>query len=340
MTSTPADVAVVIPARNGLPDVLDAVASALAQVPPPAEVIVVDDASTDGTADAVRARFGASVRVVAGRFDGAAAARNAGWRAATARWIALLDADDLWFEGKLARAMEMLEQHREAAWFFSDGRFRTVDGVWHESWFALYADLPEGYFGQPTAELFTVNFVLTSSVVIRRDALEATGGFNETMSHAEDLDLWIRLARRWPAVASARPLVRYQHLQSGLTRKVEARLGGNSQLFARLAADSTLSPELRRRARSRASLSALKLGWAALREGRNVDARRALAQAWMFPERAVPVAMAWSLSLLPRPLFEALKRQSWAKGNVAAPMLAVQRVVLNPGNATAAKRAR
>ncbi len=338
-SSAPADVAVVIPARNGLPDVLDAVASALAQVPPPAEVIVVDDASTDGTGEAVRARFGSQVRIVSGRFDGAAAARNAGWRAATARWIALLDADDLWFEGKLASAMELLGQHPQAAWFFSDGRFRTVDGVWHDSWFALYADLPEGYFGQPTPELFTVNFVLTSSVVIRRDALEAAGGFNESMSHAEDLDLWIRLARRWPAVASARPLVRYQHLQSGLTRKVEARLGGNAQLFARLAADPTLAPDLRRRARSRASLSALKLGWAALREGRTADARRSLVQAWLFPERAVPVAMALSLSLLPRPLFEALKRQSWAKGNVAAPMLAVQRVVLHAGDAAAAKGA-
>lgn len=339
-SSAPADVAVVIPARNGLPDVLDAVASALAQVPPPAEVIVVDDSSTDGTGDAVRARFGSSVQVISGLFGGAAAARNAGWRASTARWIALLDADDLWYEGKLASALELLEQHPQAAWFFSDGRFRTLEGMWHDSWFALYADVPEVYFGQPMAELFTVNFLLTSSVVIRRDALEATGGFNESMSHAEDLDLWIRLARRWPAVGSALPLVRYQHLPSGLTRKVEARLGGNAQLFARLATDSTLEPGLRRRARRRASLGALKLGWAALREGRGADARRSLAQAWMFPERVVPVAMAWSLSLLPRPMFEALKRQSWAKGNVAGPMLAVQRVVLNTSDATAAKGAR
>ena len=341
MTSAPAAVAVVIPARNGLPDVLDAVESALTQLPPPAEVIVVDDASTDGTADAVRARFGDRVRIVSGRFDGAAAARNAGWRAARSAWVALLDADDLWFEGKLAHAMALLEAHPLAAWCFSDGRFRTVDGVWHDSWFALYAELPEPYFGQPVAELFTVNFVLTSSVIVRRDALEAIGGFNETMSHAEDLDLWIRLARRWPAVGTTRPLVRYQHLQSGLTRKVEARLGGNASLFGRLATDSTLTPALRRRARNRASLSALKLGWTALREGRGAEARASLAAAWLFPERALPVALAWILSLLPRPLFLMLKRQSWANRTVAAPMLAVQRVVLRgSGPASAAEGAR
>src|SRR5437870_3634876 len=61
------------------------------------------------------------------------------------------------------------------------------------------------------AQLFEVNFILTSSVIVRRDALAETGGFDPRLSHAEDLDLWIRLARRWPATATRRALVRYQH---------------------------------------------------------------------------------------------------------------------------------
>lgn len=326
MSVTPT-VSVVIPVRNGLPDVLDAVASALSQHPAPLEVIVVDDASTDGTATALRERFGDAVRIVAGRFDGAGAARNAGWRAARGTWVALLDADDLWFPGKLEAALGLLAAHPEAAWFFSDGAFRTVGGEWHDSWFELYAELPEPYVGRPVAELFDVNFVLTSSVIVRRDAFEATGGFTESMSHAEDLDLWIRLARRWPAAATTRRLVRYQHLPSGLTRNVEARLGGNASLFRRLAADTTLEPELRRRARRRAALTSFKIAWAALRDGRNADARRALAGAWLFPDRALPVAMAWTLSLLPAGAFQRLRGSS-ARHSVAAPMLRVRRVVL------------
>ena len=326
--SASASVSVVIPARNGLPDVLDAVNSALVQQPQPLEVIVVDDASTDGTAEAVRERFGDRVRIVAGRFDGAGAARNAGWRAARGQWVALLDADDLWFPGKLAAALELLERFPAAAWFFSDGAFRSLDGEWHESWFDLYAELPDPYVGQPVAALIDVNFILTSSVMMRRDALESTGGFVESMSHAEDIDLWIRLARRWPAVATTRRLVRYQHLPSGLTRKVVARLGGTAGLYRRLADDPTLEPELRDRARRRAALTAFKLAWTALREGRNDEARRDLAAAWLFPDRAWPVAMAWGLSLLPAPLLARLRGQSWANRSLAAPMLRVRRVVL------------
>jgi glycosyltransferase involved in cell wall biosynthesis len=296
-------------------------------------VIVVDDASADGTGDAVRRRFGDRVRVLSGRHGSAAAARNAGWRAAGSRWVALLDADDLWLPGKLAAAMELLERHPEAAWFFSDGAFRNLDGAWHDSWFALYADLPEPWVGQPVGELFDVNFVLTSSVVIRRDALAACDGFDGTMSHAEDLDLWIRLARRWPAAATTRALVRYQHRPGGLTRQIEARLGGNVGLFERLAADSTLPPPLRRRARRRASLASFKLAWASLTEGRGAEARAHLARAWLFPERVAPVVAAWALSLLPAPAIARLRRLRWANRGVAAPMLRIGRVVLTARDA-------
>jgi glycosyltransferase involved in cell wall biosynthesis len=320
---------VVIPAKNGMPDVLDAVGSALAQDPPPDEVVIAEDGSTDGTAEALRARFGDSVRILSDHYGSAAAARNAGWRAARSPWIALLDADDLWFAGKLARAREHLARTPEAAWFFSDGAFRTLDGEWHTSWFALYAELPDHYVGQPVGELMDVNFILTSSVVIRRDALEAVGGFDTRLTHAEDLDLWIRLARRWPAVATREALVRYQHRPGGLTRQVEARLGGDVDLFGRLARDPSLPPELRRRARRRASLASLKLAVVALREGRRAEARRRLGQAWMFPERALPVLATWAATLLPEFGLAALRRHGWTKRTVAAPMVRMRRVVLH-----------
>src|SRR5204862_3796847 len=159
---------------------------------------------------------------------------------------------------------QALEAHPDADWFFSDGAFRTLDGAWHDSWFSLYADLPDGYVGQPVGELFDVNFVLTSSVVVRRRALEATGGFDEHMTHAEDLDLWIRLARRGRAVGSRRALVRYQHRPGGLTRHTAARLRGDVELFGRLAVDGSLSGALRRRARRRESLAEFKLAVSSL----------------------------------------------------------------------------
>lgn len=318
---------VVIPAHDGLPDLIDAVESALAQTLPAMEIVVVDDASGDGSGDAVEARFGARVRVVRGRFGSAGAARNAGWRAARGAWIAFLDADDLWFPEKLAVVAEKLSAAPEADWFFSDGAFRTLDGQLHASWFGLYADIVEPWCGAPLAQLFEVNFVLTSSAVVRRVALEVTGGFDESLSHAEDLDLWIRLSRRGLATASRRSLVRYQHREGGLTRQTERRLKGGATLFERLATDPGLPPDLRRSAKRRAGLYHYKLALQALREGRTAEARAGFASSWMFPERVTPVIAGWCAALLPPSLFARLRGRKTAVA-VATPMVAVRRVEL------------
>jgi glycosyltransferase involved in cell wall biosynthesis len=338
------DCAVVIPAHNGLPDALDAVRSALAQSLRASEIVVVDDASTDGTGDAVEREFaagrsgaGVPVRVVRGRFGSAAAARNAGWRAANATWIAFLDADDLWFESKLETAAAALAAAPDARWFFSDGAFRTLEGETRLSWLETYAELPEPYVGQPVAELMEVNFILTSSAVVRRDMLAELEGFDEQLSHAEDVDLWIRLARRWPATASRSSLVRYQHLPGGLTRHLEARLNGDIALFGRLAADPGLDASLRRRARRRAALSRFKLGVAALRDGRRAEARRLFVASWLFPDRAIPVATALTASVLPPQLLARVRGQDWAVRS-ATTMKSVRRVVLR-GHATRAPEA-
>jgi glycosyltransferase involved in cell wall biosynthesis len=324
-------VTAVIPAKDAMPDVLDAVQSALDQRHAVSEVVVIDDGSRDGTGEAVEQRFAERsdvVRVVRGRFGSAAAARNAGWRAARSSWIAFLDADDLWFPEKLAVAHAALEGVPSAGWFFSDGAFRTLRGELHSSWLATYADLPEPYAGHPLAELLEVNFILTSSVIVRRELLESLGGFDATLSHAEDVDLWIRLARTAPATASRRALVRYQHREGGLTRQLESRLGGDIELFEKLAHDRGLATALRRRARHRASLAHYKLGFAALREGRVDAARRHLSAAWLFPERAFAVSGAWLATWLPPAWLAALRSQDWAKQQVAARSLRQERVSL------------
>ncbi len=325
---TPQDrISVVIPAHDGLPDLLDAVQSVLSQTRPPYEIIVVDDASSDGGGEAVERRFGDAVRVVSGRFGSAGAARNAGWRAAQGEWIAFLDADDLWFPDKLAVASERLCAASQADWFFSDGAFRTLDGQLHASWFGLYADMVEPYCGSPLAQLFEVNFVLTSSTLVRRAVLEAEGGFDESLSHAEDLDLWVRLSRRGLATGSRRALVRYQHREGGLTRQTENRLVGGSRLFDRLALDPGLSPPLRRLALRRASVYHYKLAIVALRDGRPAEARRRFRRAWLFPDRVRQVLLGYAAACLPAAWFAALRRHDGARA-AAAPLATLRRVRL------------
>jgi hypothetical protein len=320
-------VSVVIPAYNAMPDVLEAVESALAQDRPAAEIVVVDDRSSDGTGEAVRARFGERVRVLSGRFGSAAAARNAGWRAAAGEWIAFLDADDLWTPDKLTVALATLAAAPHADWFFSDGSVRALDGREHASFFSLYTDLEEPYCGAPVAELCEVNFVLTSSTLVRRAALERLGGFDETLSHAEDVDLWIRLSRGGLATGSHRPLVRYRARESGLSAQTERRNQGAATMFSRLAADPTLDPQLRRAARRRVSQHHYRLALAALRARRTAEARGHFARAWMFPGFATPVVLGWLTTFLPTAIWQRLRGRR-AVGAVAGPMIAPRRIRL------------
>ena len=336
------DLSVVIPSHNAHPMVLEAIDSALAQTLLPAEVVVVDDGSSDGTSEALALRYANQprVRVVRGRFGSAGAARNAGWRSATRPWIAFLDADDVWFPEKVATAAATLAAFPAAGWFFSDGTFRPMEGEEWRSWLAAYADLREPYVGCPVAQLLEVNFVLTSSVVVRRDLLEAVGGFDQGMSHAEDIDLWIRLARRIPAAAAARPLVRYQHREGGLSRQIERRLQGDLELFGRLARDPELAPALRRRARRREALVHFKLAFGALRAGDRRGVWSRLPAAWMFPDRMVPVAGLAIANLLPESVLQRLAERPWMTRVLAGRALALARVVLRSDPACLAQARR
>ena len=103
-------ISVVIPLYNRRDEIGRAIASALRQTRAPDEIIVVDDASRDGSVDRVAALEDSRIRLLRhDRNRGAAAARNTGIAAATTDWIALLDSDDEWEPEKLARQIRMLD---------------------------------------------------------------------------------------------------------------------------------------------------------------------------------------------------------------------------------------
>src|SRR4051812_39304412 len=105
------DVSVIIPTYNRRELVCRAIDSVLAQSRPVAEIVVVDDGSTDGTIDALDARYGAKLRCVSQANAGVAAARNHGLRLAQGRFIAFLDSDDEWEEDKTRAQRQWLDDH-------------------------------------------------------------------------------------------------------------------------------------------------------------------------------------------------------------------------------------
>ncbi len=180
-------IAVVIPAYNAASYLADALASVAAQTRRPAEVIVVDDHSTDGTA-AIARQWGARVLTTHVN-SGPSAARNLGIGAATTDLIAFLDADDFWEPGHLAIVAGLLDLHPTAV--LANARCR-IFGAW-SSVTAAHGDAETPQ--HVLMPLLAKNLVTQTTVVVRRDAVLAVGGYDVGLRYAEDYALWMTLAR-------------------------------------------------------------------------------------------------------------------------------------------------
>jgi hypothetical protein len=179
----------------------DAIESVLGQSCDGLEIVVVDDGSTDDTA-AVAARYAdRGVRYVRRPHGGAGRARNGGLEVTSAPLIAFLDADDVWLPDRVAAGMDHLARHPELALaaahaFACDEQLRPTAVVPAATRAA----------GCMLDQLLVDNVVLNpSSVLIKRSAIEAAGGFSE-IAFGEDWDTWIEIAKRFPIGFIDRPL--------------------------------------------------------------------------------------------------------------------------------------
>jgi glycosyltransferase involved in cell wall biosynthesis len=197
------NISVIIPAYNAGQCIGRAIESVLGQGYSDYEVIVVDDGSTDNTAEIVR-QYGDRVRYIHQKNAGVAAARNAGIAAAKGHWMAFLDADDEWLPAKLKAQMDLLARNLELRWcganrFQSDGRRKAAVGNGDIIARALGAgSVFPNYFATAAAGKCPVT---PSSMIIRKDVFETLGGFDtnrEVMD--EDLDMWLRIAHYYPQI--------------------------------------------------------------------------------------------------------------------------------------------
>ena len=204
MSAEPLPIAVVIPAYRRAELVAQAVASVMAQRPaPPAEVIVVDDASGDDTAEAAR-QAGATVLVNPDNV-GEGATRNVGVGAASQPWIALLDSDDEWLPDHLASLWPLRDGHvllGAACLGVGDGplagRFLGWPGPG-----PLVLESPRNL-------AWPRNLVTPSGALVQREALLAAGGFAEGMRQAADLDTWLRVLEQGTGLVSPKVGVLYR----------------------------------------------------------------------------------------------------------------------------------
>ncbi|MES3629063.1 MAG: glycosyltransferase family A protein [Longimonas sp.] len=230
-------VGVIIPAYNAEAHIDAALASARAQTYTALDIVVVDDGSTDATAERVgyHACQDARVRMLRQPNQGVAAARNRAIAATQASLIAPLDADDLWAPQKIARHVAQLRKHPEAglaySWWVSLDEAGRVIGQ-SDRW---------GLYGDVFQALLCVNFVGNASVpVYRRDALEAAGGYvsyrADGAEGCEDWDLTLRVAERAPFCLVASYLTGYRSVSQSMSNRVDRMLRSYDRILAPLRA--------------------------------------------------------------------------------------------------------
>jgi GT2 family glycosyltransferase len=287
-------VSVIVPLYNKAAFVRRALDSVASQTFADFETIVVDDGSTDGGAAVVAEYADSRFRLVAQPNAGPGAARNRGVAEAAGEFLAFLDADDEWLPDYLGEGLRLLDDFSGAA-AATSGYFEHPPGLSREGmWRGRgIADGPHrlGPSTSPELVVSMLAYMSPCSTVARADAVRRWGGFygRERCLYGEDAFLWLKVLLNETVAFNLRPLVRFHHDASGLSknlrgaRPVEPFLLRPEEIEA--ACPAHLRELLARVLAIRAIKTACVLGyWGRWREARALRRRFAVAGDWRLPK--------------------------------------------------------
>lgn len=227
-------VSVVMPTRNRAELLPRAIASVRAQTHERWELIVIDDCSSDATAEVLGRLASADPRIRVHRSaarGGGAAARNAGIGLAAGEYIAFLDDDDEWIPEKLTRQLAEFEADPSAAIVFSPVLVHAPDGS------ETLRGLPHDSSGPSWRALVRGNFISTSSAVVRGGLLRDAGGFDQRLPRLQDWELWLRLSRQASIRSTNEPTVRYYLTPDAISTDIAALTKAIDILLPEMLAD-------------------------------------------------------------------------------------------------------
>ena len=186
-------VSVVIPTFNAAPWLKETIDSILTQTYPVLEILIVDDGSTDGTADIAKS-YATPVIYIRQEHGGVSSARNRGIGSAKGEFIAFIDGDDYWHPQKIEAQIKLLIEDK-LDWVSCETQ--PFDSITRSAVNGLVAPIPNGDILKP---LFMNNFIGSATPVVRRSIFDQTGLFNESHDAriGEDWDLWLRIASGHP----------------------------------------------------------------------------------------------------------------------------------------------
>lgn len=227
----PPTISVIIPAHNAEKTIQETIESVLKQSFTDFELIVVNDGSSDRTLEIVSQIQDPRLKVLSCSNYRVAISRNLGFKHSTGKYVSFLDSDDLWTPDKLEAQFHALEKNPEAAVAYSWTNCIDEQGK------LLRRGGRVRWSGNVLPQLLLDDFIGNgSNVMIRREIYAEMGGFDEEFTNAEDTDLWLRIAAKYPFVnvPSAQVLYRVsrQSKSSRLTRMEACNLKIIERSFA------------------------------------------------------------------------------------------------------------
>jgi glycosyltransferase involved in cell wall biosynthesis len=201
-------VSVIMPAYNSGKYIIDAIESVLHQSYSDYELIIIDDGSKDNTREIIMSYDNRNeMRYYYQENSGISAARNKGIELSTGKYIAFLDADDLWMPDKLSESVKYLENNSAIKMVYSDMFIINSSGEVTGQWFRMKKEYAEGDIYE---NLIKECFIVPTSFVIEKAVL-LEDLFNVKATGVEDYDLWMRLARKYRYGLIRDPLVKWRN---------------------------------------------------------------------------------------------------------------------------------
>jgi len=199
------EITVIIPVYNGEKTIRNTIESVLNQTFTDFELIIINDGSQDSTLAVIDNTKDPRKKVFSYPNAGVSESRNRGLELSTGEYIAFLDADDLWTPDKLEAQCKALQENPKAAVAYSWSDWIDESGQFLCSGGHITVD------GDAYANLLLRDFVESgSNPLIRRQALAEVGGFEPSVTPAEDWDMWLRLAARYEFVTVPSPQILYR----------------------------------------------------------------------------------------------------------------------------------
>ncbi|MDY6902660.1 MAG: glycosyltransferase [Cyanobacteriota bacterium] len=198
-------ISVIVPVFNGELTIQETINSILNQTFEDIEVIISDDGSTDSTLEIISNIFDSRIKILSYPNAGVSASRNRGIYEAQGEYISFMDADDLWTPDKLELQWQALLNNPQAAVAYSWTDYISESSQFLKSGRRIKAN------GDVFARLLVTNFLENgSNPLIRKQALEKVGGFDESLSASEDFDLWLKLSTDYEFVCVEKPQIFYR----------------------------------------------------------------------------------------------------------------------------------